>query len=167
MLAECALLLGGSLVLVLYHLHWTEHYQPRKREIHCDIEVLETEEGLEVLVDNRYGVDVTASFEWVHTKGLRWQGALPAQVVVPGNEQICVARFWSSRPGHRLTLDDIGVRWSWVWGSADAVPNTYHVYQLPFKARDGSLRESIPLQFWVAGASSPQTLRQGQSYTAR
>lgn len=106
-----------------------EHKRPVRRQIHCRIEVVEHEQFVELLVENAYGVEITASFDWKVVENLRPDGPLVRSTVVPGAELVSVCRLWKTGRPHRVSVD-----WSWVWGSALAQHDPQAVYLLPYKA---------------------------------
>lgn len=121
-------ILGLTVVGWLFYAARREEAQPLARKIRCQVEVVEHDTSVEVIVDNGYGVDITASFDWVRTDGLWSEAPLPKQLVVGGGEVVTVARLWKTQPGHVISVD-----WSWIWGSAQATPDLNYVYELPFE----------------------------------
>ncbi|MGE0492174.1 MAG: M23 family metallopeptidase [Vulcanimicrobiota bacterium] len=118
-------LLGVTAWLV--YIAQKEKKRPVKRHIHCDVEVVESDRFVEVIVDNRYGVMVTASFDWRIVHHLAPEEQLPLERVIPGATTVCVARLWKTAPGHQISVD-----YHWVWGSLTAHHDPDCIYHLPF-----------------------------------
>lgn len=145
-------LLGLGAGLLLLYLGTVEARRPVKRQIHADIEVVELGDHFEVLVDNRYGVDITASFDWKQTTHLRPEWQLPRLQVIPGDQTVCVARLWKTRGDPKISVD-----WAWVYGSAAAVPDLDYVYTLPYAGGQA---------FAVSQGPGGQVSHTGDSYHA-
>lgn len=104
-----------------------EQKRPVMRQIHSHIEVVEHDRYVELLVENGYGVDITASFEWLVVENLRPEQGLVPGAVIPGFQTVSVCRLWKTGRPHRISVD-----WSWVWGSAVARHDPRAVYLLPY-----------------------------------
>ena len=93
-----------------------EKKRPQRRQIHCQIDFVDHGEYLDLMVSNGYGVDITASFEWLKLQGVKSEGPLPQVGVVPGFEEIPVARLWKTSPNPIYS-----VYWKWVCSPAEAI----------------------------------------------
>lgn len=117
----------GAGCLYLLYLARVEHQRPVLRQIHAHIEVIEGETCFELVAENNYGIPITATFDYVRTERVRCQGRPPMMLVIPGGEQLLVARFMKVGP-----KPIVSVNWAWVYGSAQARPDYGHVYRLPY-----------------------------------
>lgn len=122
-------IVGLAAVAWAYHLTQREKSRPRRRQIHCDIDIVYHDRYVELMVDNAYGVEITASFDWLKVQGLRAEGELPQTVVIPGDQLVSVARLNKVVPNPIISVD-----WVWVWGSALAQHSPQAVYRLPYKS---------------------------------
>ncbi len=125
--------------LFFFFLAFREKGRPVRRQIHCDVEVIELPDRIEVFVDNRYGVEVTASFEWSKMRHIQVEEPLPRELVIAGGERRQVACLWPTHSAHTYSLD-----WSWVWGSVQAEPDLDHVYHLPYASGSSFLVSQGP-----------------------
>ncbi len=124
----------GAGCLYLLYLARVEHNRPVLRQIHADIEVVETERHHDLMAENRYGIPITASFDYVRTERVRGQGKPPSMMVIPPQERVLVARFL------RLASNSVvSVNWAWVYGSLHARPDYQHVYRLPYPSGESYL----------------------------
>ena len=105
-----------------------EHKRPVRRQIHCRIEVVEHEQFVELMVENGYGVEITASFEWLVVENLRLEDELTQTAVIPGEALVSVCRLWKTGRAHRVSVD-----WTWVWGSVLARHDPQAIYLLPYE----------------------------------
>lgn len=105
-----------------------EHKRPVRRQIHCQIEVVEHEHFVELMVENGYGVDITASFDWLLVENLEPEVELTQTAVIAGEETVSVCKLWKTGGTHRVSVD-----WTWVWGSALARHDPQVVYLLPYE----------------------------------
>ena len=104
-----------------------ENKRPVMRQIHCHIEVVEHDQYVELVIENGYGVDITASLEWLIVENLKPENGLLPGAVIPGNQVVSVCRLWKTGSPHKISVD-----WSWVWGSALAQHDPTAVYLLPY-----------------------------------
>ena len=133
----------GWLVFAIFR----ERKRPQRRQIHCRIEVIEHDSFVELVVENGYGVDITASFDWLIVQHLKPEGgALLPGAVIEGFQTVSVCKLWKTGPPHKISVD-----WSWVWGSALAVHDPQAVYLLPYPAG-----ESYPVSQGPGGKFSHQ-----------
>jgi murein DD-endopeptidase MepM/ murein hydrolase activator NlpD len=116
----------GACALGAYMLS-REYKRPVMRQIHCHIEVVEHDQYVELVIENGYGVDITASLEWLVVENLRPENGLLPGAVIPGYQTVAVCRLWKTGVPHKISVD-----WSWVWGSALAVHDPNAVYLLPY-----------------------------------
>lgn len=109
------------------YLIFRENKRPVMRQIFCRIEVIEHAQYVELVVENGYGVDITASFDWKVVQHLKPENGLLPGAVIPGHQTVSVCKLWKTGPPHKISVD-----WSWVWGSAVAEHDPEAVYLLPY-----------------------------------
>lgn len=122
-------LLGAGCVGLYLYAVVKEKKRPQRRQIHCKIEFVDHGDYLDLMVSNGYGVEITASFDWLKLQGVRAEGPLPQTSVIPGFQEIAVARLWKISKTPLYSVD-----WQWVWGSIHAQHDSEALYHLPYKA---------------------------------